>query len=158
MHVANHVGTVNETYLLTKDAGMIEKVANHMIRGTTLWFPKLKKNRYFHSFNDAVYDVKADRFLKFEDLPAKIVPIKHHACMIKPGVLDEFRGDFETGGWMDIPTPDIDKIFIDQQITGLNLRWVYASTADCYLTLAVLISFRDCCSSSANQMLSSRHW
>lgn len=90
-----------ELYLLsTKSTNLKEKAITDLEKCEYPNFPKVVANRYFHSFQNGVYDVWNHKFYDYEHNrpPRNCVAIKYHDCYFNPKWASEVPEEFRKTG------------------------------------------------------------
>jgi energy-coupling factor transporter ATP-binding protein EcfA2 len=114
-------------HLLHGEGSRVYNVEKYLIACKDSEFPRIVRQRRYHSFRNGVYDVNEDRFMPYgsDALTDDVVACNLHTSSVEPGWFDEpalLRDP------MLIPTPQLDRIFEDQ---GFDLRgevypWILA--------------------------------
>jgi len=114
-------------HLLHGEGSRVYNVEKYLIACKDSEFPRIKRQRRFHSFQNGVYDVNEDRFMPYgsDGLSDDVVSCNLHASAVDPAWFNDaaLRRDP-----MRIPTPQLDRIFEDQgfDLEGDVYPWILA--------------------------------
>lgn len=110
--------------MLTEEKGRARWLAEHLTKCEDKEFPRLNKQRRYHSFRNGVYDVDTDTFMVWRDprLTGDIVACNFHDVDMPEYIhTPEFKANPRL-----IPTPALDTIFEQQDIPSGGDVYVWA--------------------------------
>ena len=112
---------------LTDSKDNAKNAASYLLNAKDKELPTLEPDRHLFSFTDGVYNAKLLRFYKYDSHPLSSdqVAVKFFAQPFDGDNLMSYRD------WWDIPTPELQGIFQDQNLSEDVCRIVYAFMGRC---------------------------
>jgi hypothetical protein len=112
---------------LTDAKDNAKTAATYLLNAKDKELPTLEPDRHLFAFSDGIYDAKTTDFYKYDThpLPSNRVAVKFFDQPFDADLLYSYRD------WWDIPTPDLQNIFIDQGLPDEVCRIVYAFMGRC---------------------------